>query len=169
MDHLSKQWSLKSLTIGPQIHETNTQFWEEAFKDLPPLPDVDNITIIYCYPTVKAFNTDCWKYFDRLLIRRDLFPALKSVDVQPSFASQQFSPQKRWDVYASMRATSARGLGPERPLQYICNAYWAAQTHVSGQGKLLGFKRRYRTDSPYKNTARTHPCNRGRQRERGSV
>jgi hypothetical protein len=126
MDHLSKQWSLKSLTIGPQIHETNAQFWEEAFKGLPPLPGVRNVTIICYYPTVKAFNTDCWKYFDRLLARRELFPALKLVEVRSSFASQQLSPQKWSDICASLRAISTRGFGLRRRSPNKCRFRRAA-------------------------------------------
>ena len=37
MDHLSKKWTLKSLTIGPQKHEINVQYWKEAFRNSPPL------------------------------------------------------------------------------------------------------------------------------------
>ena len=75
---------MKSLIIGPQSNETNADFWEEAFNGLPPLPGVVSVTIIYNYPTAKAFNTYCWEYFDRILTRRDLFPALKRVYVQSS-------------------------------------------------------------------------------------
>ena len=128
MDNLSNRWTLKSLTVGPQIHETNIQFWEEAFQGLPPLPGVTNATIIYTYPTVRAFNIDCWKYFDRLLIREDLFPALESVDIQSSFASQQLSPQKWLDIYASLPAVCMRGLGPRKRLTvYISRAHIAAR------------------------------------------
>jgi len=109
MDHLSK-WTLKSLTVGPQLHETNTQFWEEAFKGLPPLLAVTNITIVYNYPSAKAVNSDCWEYFDRLLIRRGLFPALESVYVHPSIGSQQFSTRRWWAIYGSLRTLRSRGL-----------------------------------------------------------
>ena len=107
-DHLSR-WTLKSLTIGPQVHETNTEFWEESFKGLQPLPQVDNATIIYNNPSAKAFNTNCWKYFDHLLTRRDLFPALKSVDVQSNLRSHRLC-LLRWDaIYTSLRTISLRG------------------------------------------------------------
>ena len=82
MNHLPKQWTLKSLTIGPHLHEMPTQFWEDAFMDLPPLPSVDNVTIIY--PAARASDSDCRKYFDRLLTRKDLFPALKQVNTRSS-------------------------------------------------------------------------------------
>jgi hypothetical protein len=110
MGHLSKQWTLKSLTIGPQIHETDAQFWEDAFMGLPPLLDVDNVTIIYNYPTFKAFNTHCWEYFNRLLARRDLFRTLKQVYVQPSIRSRQLSAQKRWAIYCALREIFSRRL-----------------------------------------------------------
>jgi len=130
MNHLSKKWSLKSLTIGPQVYETNTQFWEEALKGLPPFPHVGDVTIVYNYPTAKAFNTDCWKYFDDILSRRDLFPALRSVRVQPCVGWLQFNDnsQKWWDVYNSFRGTRSRGL-------MVC--------------KLFPFERDHRADSPY--------------------
>ena len=155
MGHLSKQWSLKSLTVGPQIHETNAQFWEEAFEGLPPLPGVRNVTIICYYPTVKAFNTDCWKYFDHLLIRRDLFPALTSVYVSSSSASQQLSPQKWSDIYASLHGIRTRGLGPRRRSSFRSHLRWAIRAHVSGQGELLGLKRCHRTDSLQKHSSDT--------------
>ena len=69
---------MKSLTIGPQLRKTNTRFWEEAFNGLPPLPEVDSVTIVYDCPLAEAFNTGCWDYFERVLARRDLFPALGS-------------------------------------------------------------------------------------------
>jgi hypothetical protein len=113
MGHLSKQWTLKSLTIGPQIHETDAQFWEESFKGLPPLPGVDNVTIIYNYPTVEAFNTDCWEYFDRLLARPDLFPSLKLVYIQPSIRSKKIGYSKwRTIYYGALRTIQSRGLMP---------------------------------------------------------
>ena len=113
MGHLSKQWTLKSLTIGPQIYETGNQFWEESFKGLPPLPGADNVTIIYNYPTVEAFNTDCWEYFDRLLARRDLFPSLRLVYIQPSIRSKKIGYSKwRTIYYGALRTIQSRGLVP---------------------------------------------------------
>ena len=141
MGHLSKKWTLKSLAIGPQVHQTNTEFWEGAFKGLPPLPGVDNVTIIYNYPTAKAFGTDCWEYFDRLLTRWDLFPAIKTVDVQSSIRSQLPSP-KRWkDISASLRTIKMRGLWPrKRPTKYRCCFRDRAKAFVLAQGKLFVFK-----------------------------
>jgi len=110
MNHLSKKWTLKSLTIGPHLYETNTQFWEEALKGLPPLPRVGNVTIVYNYPTARAFNTDCWVYFDRILTDQGLFPALESVQAQPSTGSQQFSPRKMWAIYGSLQRVRSKGL-----------------------------------------------------------
>jgi hypothetical protein len=108
MDNLSKRWTLKSLTIGPQIHETNAQFWEEAFEGLPPLPGVDSLTIIYNYPSVKAFNTDCWEYFGRLVTRRDLFPALKLMGTQARIRSQELSFLRRSYIHRALGAISSR-------------------------------------------------------------
>jgi len=112
MDHLSR-WTLKSLTIGPQLHKTNTQFWEEAFNGLPPLPRVDNVTIVYTYPTAEEFNTDCWEYFDRVLIRRDLFPALRSVQARAS-AVKSLNYYNRQIILGHMhhalRGVTGRGL-----------------------------------------------------------
>ena len=147
MDHLSNRWILKSLTIGPQIHETSTQFWKEVFLGLPPLPGVINVTIICTYPTLRAFNVDCWKYFNRLIIREDLFPALESVDIQSSFASQQLGPQRWLDIYASLPAVGMRGLGPRKR---ISRAHIAARARVVGTRELLAFKQGHRTDSPCK-------------------
>ena len=113
LDQLSK-WTLTSLTIGPQVQETNTEFWEESFKDLPPLPRVDSVTIIYHYPRLRAFNTYCWEYFDRLLIRRDLFPALKSVHIRASCGSYELIPRRWWAVHSALRGIRARGLGPRK-------------------------------------------------------
>jgi hypothetical protein len=118
MGHLPKQWTLKSLTIGPQLHETDTQFWEDAFMGLPPLPSVDNVTIIYCYPTTKAFNTHHWQYFDRLLTRRDLFPSLERVYIQPSIRSRQLSSPKRWAMYGAICTIKSRGLMPCKLLAF---------------------------------------------------
>ena len=112
MGHLSGKWTLKSLTIGPQLHETNTQFWEEAFNSLPPLPSVDNVTIVYNYPTAGAFNTDCWEYFDRVLTNRDLFPALGSVQAQPSFRSRSFNYNRLWSIRGALHRVRGRGLMP---------------------------------------------------------
>jgi len=111
MDHLSRKWTLKSLTIGPQLRETNTRFWEEAFNGLPPLPCVDNVTIVYNYPSAEAFNTDCWDYFDRVLTRRDLFPALGSVQIQSSIRSG-YTHRRWWHMHASLYQLRGR-LGPK--------------------------------------------------------
>lgn len=110
MHHLSKKWTLKSLTIGPQLDETDTQFWRKAFNGLPMFPHVGNVTIVYNYPSVKAITTDCWEYFDRILIRQDLFPALKSVQIQPSIKSHQFSYRRWWTIYGSLQGIRLRGL-----------------------------------------------------------
>ena len=125
MDHLSKKWTLESLTIGPQC-ETNTQFWEEAFKGLPPLPRVGNVTIIERFSTAKAVNMDCWRYFDHILARRDLFPALKLVNVHSSTESQQLSHRTWSAIYNSLRGVRSRTLMG---------------------GKLLAFERDYRANS----------------------
>lgn len=110
MYHLSKKWSLKSLMIGPQIHETNTQFWEEAFKGLPPLPRLGSVTIVCNYPEAEAVNPDCWGYFDRMLSSRDLFPALKFVRVRPSAGRQRFGHTRWWTIYGAFRGIRSRGL-----------------------------------------------------------
>lgn len=125
MDHLSKKWTLKSLTIGPQPRKTNTQFWEEALNGLPPLPHVGNFTMVHNY----AVNTEFWRYFDRMLIRRDLFPALNYVRAQPGVGRPGFSFDRWWDIsscFYGLRST--RGL----PIR-----------------KLLTFERDHKTDSPY--------------------
>ena len=101
MNHLPKKSALKSLIIGLQSNETNFGFWEETFKDLPLLSGMDNVTIIYNYPRVKVFDTDCWEYFDGILIRRDLFPALKKVHVWDSSGSQQLSSRRWWATHGS--------------------------------------------------------------------
>jgi len=112
MDHLRK-WALKSLTIGPQSNKTSLMFWTEALRDLPPLPSVDNVTIIYNYPRVNVFNTGCWDYFDRLLTRQDIFPALRVVYVYSSFGSQSQRPDRRRRViYDCLRKVRERGMGP---------------------------------------------------------
>ena len=119
MDHLSKKWTLKSLTVGPQIIETNTQFWEESFRGLPPLPGLDNLTIIYNYPTAKSFNTHCWEYFDRLLPRRDLFPVLESVHIQPSIGAHRTNHRRWWAIYGSLRVVRSRGLLRSKLLTFV--------------------------------------------------
>ena len=124
MYHLSKKWTLKSLSIGPQLHRTTTPFWEEALKGLPPLPHVDNVTIVHHY-TAK---TDCWGSFDRILSRQDLFPTLKTIWVQPSIGQLHFGNERWWHISCSFRRTRSRGLR-------IC--------------KLLVFMRDRRTDSHY--------------------
>jgi len=107
MDHLRKKWALKSLTIGPQSNKTNPVFWGEALKDLPPLPEVDNVTVIHHYNTDMSSMTDRWKYFDRILSRRDLFPALKKVYVE-----SDCEPQWWRDIRHAMPAVVMRRLGP---------------------------------------------------------
>jgi len=79
---------LKSLTIGPQLHKTNAQFWEEALNDLPPLRRVNDVTIIYNYTANYALHTDCWEYFDRILASKVLFPALKSLSIETNTDSR---------------------------------------------------------------------------------
>ena len=118
MGHLSKKWTVKSLTIGPQLHKTTTRFWEEAFNGLPPLPSVDNVTIVYNYPTIEAFNTDCWEYFDHVLTNRDLFPALVSVQADPSIRSLQPTYNKWWEIRSALRRVRGRGLMPGRPYEF---------------------------------------------------
>ena len=127
MDHLRK-WPLESLTIGPQSNETNSAFWEEAFSGLPPLLGVYEVDIIYNYPRVDAFNTDCWRYFDRVLARRDLFPALELVYIHSSCGSRQLILRRWWTIFNCFRAVKARGLGPR---------------------KLLAFGQDRRTDAPH--------------------
>ena len=109
MDHLSTKWTLKSLTIGPQPYETNTQFWEKALSGLSPLPNVGEVTIIHNYPTTEDVNTDCWVYFDRILTRRDLFPALRSVRVQPTIGWSRFGDQRWLEVWYSFRGLQSSG------------------------------------------------------------
>ena len=123
MDHLRNKWALKSLTIGPQFDKTDIVFWEEAFEDLPPLLDVDNVTIIHHYFGAAAFNIDFWKYFDHVLTRRDLFPALKTVYVWSDCA-----PLSRQVIYNSMPTVMMKRLGPR---------------------KFLAFGQDYRTNAPY--------------------
>ena len=107
MDHLRKKWALKSLIIGPQSNKTNPVFWNEALKDLPLLPQVDNVTVIHHYHTDMSSMTDRWRYFDRVLARRDLFPALKKV-----YAKSDCESQGWWSILNAMPAVVARGLGP---------------------------------------------------------
>jgi len=123
MDHLRKKWALKSLTIGPQFNKTNPVFWDEALKGLPPLRRVDNVTVIQHYRRDMSSMTDRWKYFDRVLARRDLFPALKKVYVKSDCGSQWW-----WNIRNAMPAVVARGLGPR---------------------KFLAFGRDRRTNTPY--------------------
>ena len=103
---------MNSLTIGPQLHKTNTEFWEGALNNLPPLPSVDNVTIIYNYPTTDAFDTNCWEYFDRMLTSRDLFPALKSVLIESSTDSPESSHwYPMWQgIDNSLRTVRVKGL-----------------------------------------------------------
>jgi len=147
MDHLSKEWALKSLTIGPQSNETNAEFWEEAFRGLPPLPSVDNVTIIYNYSTARAFNTDCWEYFDRMLTHRELFPTLKSVYIQSGTRSQRLSPRRLSALFDSLHAIRSRNLWPRRrfsPLSFIYpNGVGLADLKPR---KLLAFEQEHRTD-----------------------
>ncbi|KAF9779835.1 hypothetical protein BJ322DRAFT_1086751 [Thelephora terrestris] len=109
VNHLSK-WSLKTLTIGPQFRETNTVFWVEAFKGLPPLPLVNNVTVVYHYPKYGDFNIDFWEYLERILSRRDLFPALKSMHVRCSFGSHRLERMLRWQLDRSLRSIKTRGI-----------------------------------------------------------
>ena len=117
--HFSK-WPLTSLTIGPQSHETNAEFLVEAFKDLPSLPRVDNFLIIYHFTRSDTFETDCWEYFNRTLTRTDLFPALKSVYVQPRCSVFRLALLK-WG--------------------YICDSLWDIETKGLGPRKLLSLER----------------------------
>jgi hypothetical protein len=76
-DEFSK-WALTSLTIWPQVHETDTEIWVESFRDLPSLPvRVETLTIICHYPRLTAFTFSayCWTYFNHILPRANLFPA----------------------------------------------------------------------------------------------
>ena len=124
MDHFRNKWALKSLTIGPQSNRTDTVFWEEALKGLPPLPGVDNVTVIhYHHYSVRFSTTYCWEYFDRILTCRDLFPALKRVYIK----SDRGSGWLRY-IREDMPAVAARGIGPR---------------------KLFAFERDHRTDTPY--------------------
>jgi len=107
MNHLSK-WTLKSLTIGPHLHETSARFWEEALCGLPPLPTVNNVTIVYNYPMAGVNDADCWQYFDRMLTRQDLFPALGSVRVQESIGSSDYGHPRT--LCHSLRKIRERGL-----------------------------------------------------------
>jgi len=127
MDHFRNKWALRSLTIGPQFNRTNTVFWEGALKGLPPLPGVDSVTVIHRFPTDGSSITDCWKYFDRILTCRDLFPALKKVYVQ-SLPGSRTGNHWLWCISDVMTAVKESRLGP---------------------GKLFAFGRDHRTDTPY--------------------
>lgn len=127
VDLFSRKWTLKSLTIGPQRHQ-DIEFWLQAFKDLPPLPCVDNVTIIYHYRGINAFNTASWRHFDRMLARRDLFPALKSVHIRSSYGPHHVYAGDWWSIYCSFQEIRGRGLG-------LC--------------KLLAFEKDQGTDPPY--------------------
>jgi len=121
MGHLQKKWALKSLTIGPQFNKTDPVFWNEALKGLPPLPQVDNVTLIYHYHTDMSSMTNRWKY---LFTCRDLFPALKRV-----YIKSDRGPYWWWDIRNAVPAVVAvRGLGPR---------------------KFLALGRDHRTDTPY--------------------
>jgi len=71
MRHLSKNWTLKSLTIGLQLRGTSTRFWEEGLKGLPPLPCVGNVTIVYHFPTDKGADVNMY-YFGGISITYSL-------------------------------------------------------------------------------------------------
>lgn len=116
MEYLPNKWPLKSLTIGPQPNETDLAFWEEAFKNLPPLPGVDNVTLLYNYPGIWAFNTAFWSYFNRTLTRKDLFPALKSVKIQSTCGSRRLSHKRWWAIHNCLSTVRSRGLGPRKSL-----------------------------------------------------
>ena len=103
----SSGWSLKSLTIGPQVHQ-NADFWTEAFKDLPPLPRVDTVTIIYHYPGVEEFDTGCWGPLNRMLARQDLFPALKLVEIWATCGRYRLDIRKWLPISSSLRAAIGR-------------------------------------------------------------
>lgn len=114
MDHLSKKWTLKSLTIGPQPRKTSTQFWEEALNGLPPLPHVSHVTIMHKY----SVNTEFWKYFNRTLARRDLFPALESVRVQPGIGRPGFSFERWWEIFTTLYGLRSRGVTVRKSLAF---------------------------------------------------
>jgi len=117
MDNLSK-WKLKSLTIGPQPCKTNTHFWEEALNDLPPLLHVANVIVMHNY----AGNAECWRYFDRILRRRDLFPALEAVWARPGIGRPGFSFDRWWEIRCSFYGLrSQRGL-VIRKFSYPCSS-----------------------------------------------
>ena len=109
---------MKSLTIGPQILRTNTRFWGEAFNGLAPLPSVDNTTIIEKYP-MEFGGTDSWEYFDRVLARRDLFPALGSVLVQANIGWPEGDYLR--DIHNSLRGVRERGLLISKSLMFERN------------------------------------------------
>ena len=116
MDHLRKKWTLKSLTIGPQFNKTDTVFWEEALRGLPPLPDVDNVTVIH-YPEDVIAIPDFWKHFDHVLTRRDLFPTLKGVYVQSRSRSRNFI-RWLWNIRNAMPTIVGKGLSPCKLLAF---------------------------------------------------
>lgn len=111
MNHLSK-WTLKSLTIGPQLRKTNTLFWVKALKDLPPLSRVGKVTVEHHYPRSAEFSPDLWRYMDTILSRRDLFPALKSLRVRLSCASYKRDSFLWWRIDDSFRSIRTRGIAP---------------------------------------------------------
>ena len=98
------------MTIGPQLEETDAVFWTEAFKNLPPLRRVDNVTVIYTYPMSKAFNTEFWLYLDRTLSRKDLFPKLRTLRVLTSCRSLPLNRGMRECVRWSLRAIRMGGI-----------------------------------------------------------
>ena len=114
MDHLSKKWTLKSLTIGPQPRKTSNQFLEEALNGLPPLPHVANVTIVHNY----AGNNDYWRYFDRILSRRDLFPALEYVWARPGIGRPGFSYERWWEISCAFNGLRSRGLTIRKVLAF---------------------------------------------------
>ena len=118
MGCLANEWALKSLTIGPQSNETNLAFLEEAFRGLPPLPSVDNVTVVYNYSRAWRFNTDCWRYFDGILSRRDLFPALEGVHIHSTFGWQKLTSRRWWAISWALRAVRARGIEPRKLLAF---------------------------------------------------
>lgn len=112
LDNFSK-WTLTSLTIGPQSLGANTRFWVESFGDLPPLPRVDNVTII-CHDV----EVDCWVYFDSILTRTDLFPALTSVHVRPNCDYYEFTTQRWRFICNLLLGIRRRGLGPRQSFTF---------------------------------------------------
>ena len=111
MKHLSK-WTLKSLTIGPQLHKTNTEFWVEALKGFPSLPRVDNVTMIYRYPEYEDYNTKFWEYMNSILSRKDLVPTLESVHVRFSSGPSHRLDMLWRNLQSSLRSIKRRGVIP---------------------------------------------------------